>query len=89
MPRNKNAAPSKPAYAGQAMTGRIKRAVGGQGSGIITASVGDVFFHKSDVQGDYWELKPGDRVTFELLDDTISGPRAQHVKMARAAKKAR
>jgi len=41
-----------------------------------------VFFHKSDVNGKYWDLKIGERVVFELLDDPISGPRAQNVRLA-------
>jgi cold shock CspA family protein len=77
---------SKPVYNGQLTKGRIKQLLGGQGSGIIHASRGDVFFHKSDVDGKYWDLKVGDRVEFELLDDKISGPRAQHVRLAPARK---
>jgi cold shock CspA family protein len=67
--------------------GKIKRLVGGQGSGLISADRGDVFFHKSDVQGKYWELQVGDPVVFELLDDPISGPRAEKVRPARKPKK--
>ena len=77
---------SKPVYAGQLSKGRIKHLSGGQGSGIINASRGDVFFHKSDVDGTYWDLRVGDRVEFELLDDPISGPRAQKVRAAAARK---
>jgi cold shock CspA family protein len=69
--------------------GKIKRLVGGQGSGTISAARGDVFFHKSDVEGKYWELQVGDPVVFELLDDPISGPRAEKVRPARKARKAR
>ncbi len=71
----------------RAAKGRIKRLVGGQGSGIISAARGDVFFHKSDVEGKYWELQVGDPVVFELLDDPISGPRAAKVKAARKPRK--
>ena len=39
-----------------------------------------MFFHKTDVQGTFWDLKRGDQVMFELLKDTISGPRAQKVR---------
>ena len=73
---------SKPVYAGKATKGRIKFLVRGQGSGIISAPRGDVFFHKSEVSGKFWDLKVGDRVAFELLDDFISGPRAQNVRAA-------
>jgi cold shock CspA family protein len=74
--------PSKPVYAGKLSKGRIKIVMRGQGSGIISALGGDVFFHKTDFQGRFWDLKVGDRVTFELLDDSISGPRAQHVRVS-------
>jgi cold shock CspA family protein len=73
---------TKPVYAGQQTRGRVKHLWGGQGSGIISAPRGDVFFHKSDVNGKYWDLKIGERVVFELLDDPISGPRAQNVRLA-------
>jgi cold shock CspA family protein len=71
----------------RAAKGTIKRLVGGQGSGIISAARGDVFFHKSDVEGKYWELQVGDPVVFELLDDPISGPRAAKVRAARKPRK--
>jgi cold shock CspA family protein len=74
--------PSKPVYAGKQTTGRIKNLTRGQGSGIISAARGDVFFHKADFRGKFWDLKVGERVIFELLDDTISGPRAQNVRVS-------
>jgi len=73
---------AKPVHAGQLTKGRVKQLWGGQGSGIISAARGDVFFHKSDVNGTYWDLKIGGHVVFELLDDPISGPRAQNVRLA-------
>ena len=76
--------PSKPVYAGKSTKGRIKFLIRGQGSGIISGPGGDVFFHKSEAAGSFWDLKIGDRVIFELLDDSISGPRAQRVRPARA-----
>lgn len=75
---------SKPVYAGKPTKGRIKFLIRGQGSGIISAPRGDVFFHKSEVSGKFWDLNVGDRVVFELLDDSISGPRAQNVRAARS-----
>jgi len=39
------------------------------------------------VQGTFWDLKRGDQVVFELLKDTISGPRAQKVRVAGARKR--
>lgn len=73
--------PTKPVHAGKVTKGRVKALTRGQASGIITAPRGDVFFHKADFQGQFWDLKVGDRVVFELLDDTISGPRAQNVRV--------
>ena len=55
--------------------------------GIISAPRGDVFFHKADFLGKFWDLQVGERVTFELLDDSISGPRAQKVRVAGARKR--
>jgi cold shock CspA family protein len=66
--------------------GRIKALVRSQGSGIIRAERGDAFFHKSGVQGTYWELNVGDPVTFEWFDDAISGARAHNVQPIRASK---
>ncbi len=78
--------PSKPVYAGKHSKGRIKLLTRGQGSGIISTAAGDVFFHKTDFQGKFWDLNVGDRVTFELLDDSISGPRAQNVRVSASKK---
>lgn len=74
--------PVKPVSRGEITKGRIKLLVLGQGSGIISGPTGDVFFHKTDVQGTFWDLKRGDPVVFELLHDAISGPRAQKVRVA-------
>ena len=84
--RYKSVGTSKPVYAGMATKGRIKLLVRGQGSGIISAPRGNVFFHKTDVDGKFWDLSVGDSVVFELLEDSISGPRALHVRPARQAK---
>ena len=84
--RSKAFGAGKPVYAGDPAKGRIKLLVRGQGSGIITTGRGNVFFHKADVQGKFWDLNVGDLVEFELLDDAISGPRAQRVRSARPRK---
>jgi len=81
--------PSKPVYTGKQAKGRVKALTRGQGSGIISGPKGDVFFHKADFQGKFWDLNVGDRVVFELLDDAISGPRAQNVRVATPTRKAR
>jgi cold shock CspA family protein len=89
MPQPSQASPSKPVSTGKPAKGRVKTLTRGQACGIISADRGDVFFHKADFQGKFWDLEVGARVTFELLDDAISGPRAQNVRLASAAKKAR
>jgi cold shock CspA family protein len=58
----------------------------GQGHGFIRLASGrEVFFHRSDVhQGTSFNaLAVGDRVTFELLEDHVSGPRALCVELRR------
>jgi cold shock CspA family protein len=86
MPRPSRAASTKPLYSGTVTNGRIKTIVRGQGTGIISAPSGDVFFHKSDFQGSFLDLAVGDKVIFELLADSISGPRAQNVRVATVRK---
>jgi cold shock CspA family protein len=64
-------------------TGRIVRLLVGQGHGFIRLSDGrDVYFHRSDVLPgtSINDLDVGDMVSFERLDDTISGARALHVR---------
>lgn len=54
----------------------------GQGHGYIrVANQQEIFFHRSDLQEgtSINDLSVGDVVTFERLDDTISGARAQRV----------
>jgi cold shock CspA family protein len=80
--RSQGLIPTKPAYVGQVTKGQIKALVRGQGSGTISGPRGTVFFHKTDVEGRFWDLKLGDAVVFELLEDAISGPRALHVRPA-------
>ena len=63
-------------------TGRIVRMAIGQGHGFIRLS-GDreVFFHRGDSRDGtaFNELRVGDRVSFELFEDAVSGARALHV----------
>jgi cold shock CspA family protein len=85
-----NVGPARPApAAGKQSRGKVKRLTRGEGSGIISAARGDVFFHKSDFQGKFFDLNVGDQVTFDLLDDSISGPRAQNVRPVGAKKTAK
>ena len=64
------------------MTGVVVRIVLGPSHGFIrTTEDREVFFHRSDVTGgSFNDLAPGDPVTFRLTDDTVSGPRATHVR---------
>ncbi len=67
---------------GTSATGRIARLLVGQGYGFIRLRSGrDVFFHRADLlEGNRFnDLRTGDIVTFELLDDRVSGARALRV----------
>src|SRR5947199_194506 len=66
MESHKRAGADKPVYSGKQATGRIKELVRSQASGTISSSNGSVFFHKSDVDGEYWNLAVGDHVLFDL-----------------------
>ena len=64
------------------MTGRIVRILVGQGYGFIRLpNAREVYFHRSDLHEGttFNDFRIGDRVTFELLEDAISGARALHV----------
>ncbi len=78
--------PGRPAQphgpVGRPGSGRITRLVIGQGHGFIRLSDDrKVFFHRGDLRDGtrFNDLHVGDRVTFELLEDAVSGPRALHV----------
>ena len=74
--------PSKPSVPSARASGRISALLVGQGTGIITCGERrDVFFHKTAAAGKFFDLRVGDRVRFELLDDAISGPRAERVRL--------
>ncbi len=65
------------------MQGVIKKLVADRGFGFIAADRGDVFFHHSAVvQGQFDDLKEGQRVEYELDETrrTDRGPRASSVK---------
>src|SRR3954468_20554175 len=68
---------------GTPATGRIIRLLVGQSYGFIRGPRGrEVFFHRADV-GDataFNALSVGDTVTFQLIDDAVSGARAIGVK---------
>lgn len=71
-----------PSLVGTRARGKIVRVVTGQSYGFIRLrDRREVFFHRADVQEDtpFNSLQPGDAVTFELIADAISGPRAIRV----------
>lgn len=76
----------RPERRGAPGAGRIVALILGQGHGFIRyRDRRDIFFHRSDVLegARFTDLAVGDRVTFELIEDTISGPRAARVKPQR------
>jgi cold shock CspA family protein len=84
--------PSQPiAPRGVPATGRIAKLMVGQGHGVIRSrNDREVFFHRSDMgEGTTFnDLRVGDVVAFELLDDQVSGARALRLER-RSAKKPR
>jgi len=71
---------------GPSRSGRIVTLVLGQGHGFIRlADRRDIFFHRSDLREGtgFGDLATGDLLTFELLEDPISGPRALRVERRR------
>jgi len=80
LPRLAGARPLEPR--GAHASGRIVRLLVGQGQGFIRLRDGrEVFFHRSDVaEGtSFNDFVVGDTVTFELLEDAVSGARALRV----------
>jgi len=70
------------------MTGRITQLSYGRLCGVIRSSDRQiVFFHARDLEGArYNDLKVGGLVTFDLIDDQISGPRAAGIRVTQGAK---
>lgn len=80
------AAASPQQRTGTPATGRIVRLLVGQGHGYIRGDDRrDIYFHRGDVaEGTpFNEFAVGDKLSFELLEDKFSGPRALAVKRAR------
>jgi len=77
--------PGKPARndpRGKPATGRITKLLVGQGHGFIRLRDDrEVFFHRGDLREGtaFNTLQVGDAVTFELLEDAVSGARALRV----------
>jgi cold shock CspA family protein len=76
--------PERPAERrGAASTGRIIKLQIGQSHGFIRLRDGrEIYFHRSDLEegAQFNEFDVGDEVTFELLEDKVSGARALRVK---------
>jgi cold shock CspA family protein len=71
---------------GTARTGRIVRILTGQCHGFIRLRDDrDVFFHRGDVEEgtEFNDLRVGQVVVFELIDDAVSGARALRVMRTR------
>ena len=75
-----------PERRGVSTTGKIVKLLVGQGHGFIRLSDGrEIFFHRSDVRDgtSFNDFAVGDVVTFELLEDDVSGARALRVRRNR------
>lgn len=69
--------------------GRIAKLLVGQSYGFIRLTNDrEIFFHRSDVRDGtcFNDFVVGDTVTFELLDDKISGARALRVERRRSVR---
>ena len=72
----------RPSERGVPDTGRIVKLFVGQGHGLIrVASGGGIYFHRANIaEGtSINDLSVGDAVSFERLDDRVSGARALQV----------
>jgi cold shock CspA family protein len=84
-PRNGPKRPGKgpPNLHGKAVRGRIVTLLVGQGHGFIRLpNEREVYFHRADLEEGtaFNDLQVGQAVSFELLDDAVSGARALRVK---------
>jgi cold shock CspA family protein len=78
--------PLKPDRRGEIDTGRIVKLLVGQGHGFIRLEDDrEIYFHRADLQDktSINDLEIGDLVTFERLDDPVSGTRALAVRRKR------
>lgn len=81
-PRAKPATSPPAERRGVSTTGRIAKLLVGQGHGFIRlTNHREVFFHRSDVRegASFNDFAVNDPVTFELLEDPVSGARALRV----------
>ena len=72
---------TKPDLKGPATIGRIVKIQRGLKHGYVLAADREVYFHRADLEEgvNFNDLQIGDRVSFELFDDSASGPRALHL----------
>ena len=85
-PARKTAVVRPAELGGTPSSGRIVTLFIGQGHGFIRLTDDrDVFFHRSDLREgtSFNDFAVGDAVTFELLEDDVSGPRALRVERRR------
>src|SRR5262245_45414023 len=86
-PARKAAAVPPAERRGTPSSGRIVALFVGQGHGFIRLTNDrEVFFHRSDVREgtSFNDLSVGDDVSFELLEDQVSGPRGVRVERRRS-----
>jgi cold shock CspA family protein len=86
-PARKAAAVPPAERRGAPSSGRIAVLFVGQGHGFIRLTNDrEVFFHRSDVREgtSFNDLAVGDDVSFELLEDQVSGPRGLRVERRRS-----
>jgi cold shock CspA family protein len=85
-PRRKPMMSRPPERRGVSTAGKIVKLLVGQGHGFIRLSDGrEIFFHRSDVRDgtSFNDFAVGDVVSFELLEDDVSGARALRVRRKR------
>jgi CspA family cold shock protein len=64
------------------MNGTIKRLVSGKGFGFVQADDGtECFFHQSDFNGRFEDLREGQALTFDRTQGP-KGPRAENIRLA-------
>lgn len=77
---------------GEAATGRISKILVGQGHGFIRLRDNrEIYFHRRDVKDgvNFNDLEVGTTVSFELLEDNVSGARALAVAPQKPKKSSR
>lgn len=83
MPASPGYPPRPPERRGAASAGRIVDLRTGQGHGFIRLASGrEIYFHRSDLEEgtSFNDFAVGQTVSFELLEDRVSGARELRVK---------